>query len=65
MRDCPELDEKIFKSNYISTFLAANMANRYDDDCQNGHKGEPYNHQPIEDAVFLADCAWKTYLELR
>ena len=56
-------EEQIFRMNYISTFLASYMAGRYDNDCQTGHKGEPYLNQPIEDAGFLADCAWKQLRE--
>lgn len=32
-------------------------------DCVNGHKGEPYEHQPVEDANFCANCAWKSVEE--
>jgi hypothetical protein len=56
-------EEQIFRMNYISTFLASYMAGRYDSDCQNGHPGEPYLNQPIEDADFLAACAWKQLQE--
>lgn len=55
------LDETSFKTTYIATFLASYMAGRYTDDCMNGHIGKPYEHQPIEDATFLAECAWETY----
>jgi hypothetical protein len=47
-----------FKANYITQFLASYMASRYDFDCQNGHPNKPYDNQPIEDASFLAECAW-------
>lgn len=57
------MNEKQFKEQYISTFLASYMASRYDYDCQNGHPNEPYNHQPIEDAIFLANSAWEQYQE--
>jgi hypothetical protein len=30
----------------------------------NGHPNEPYNNQPIEDAMFLADKAWEQYKAL-
>lgn len=53
------MNEKQFKAQYITQFLASYMASTYDRDCQNGHVGEPYNHQPITDAAFLADCAWE------
>ena len=57
------MNEKQFKEQYISTFLASYMASNYDFDCQNGHPNEPYNHQPIEDAIFLANKAWEQYSE--
>lgn len=53
------MTEAEFKSTYITQFLAAYMAQTYERDCHEGHRGEPYNHQPVEDAAFLADCAWK------
>ena len=50
-----------FIDQYVATFLASYMAGRYYDDCMNGHPNEPYNHQPVEDAVFLANKAWEQY----
>lgn len=50
--------EQDFKSQYIAAFLGAYMAGRYDSDCMNGHPNNPYDNQPVEDAKFLADCAW-------
>ena len=52
------MNEQEFKDHYIATFLASYMASRYDSDCFNGHVNEPYDDQPIEDAAFLARCAW-------
>lgn len=52
-----------FIDQYVCTFLASYMAGRYDDDCQNGHPNEPYNHQPVEDAEFLAKKAWEQYYD--
>ncbi len=57
------MNEQQFKAAYITNFLSSYMAGRYDEDCQNGHPGQPYNHQPITDAAFLADCAWKQIQE--
>ncbi len=53
------MDEIQFKTTYIANFLSSYMAGRYDDDCMNGHPNKPYNHQPIEDAHFLAEKAWE------
>jgi len=64
MPDKPKLDEITFKSTYIATFLASYMAGRYNTDCMTGHVGKPYEFQPLEDAVFNADCAWATYKEI-
>jgi len=58
------LNEVEFKSTYIATFCATYMANRYDDDCMNGHPNKPYNHQPIEDASFLANKAWEQVVKI-
>ncbi len=53
------MSEAEFKAAYIAQFLASYMASRFDRDCANGHAGEPYDHQPVEDAAFLADAAWE------
>ena len=53
------MDEKQFKTAYVAQFLASYMAQRYDQDCLEGHPGEPYAHQPVEDALHLAECAWE------
>lgn len=52
------LDEATFKATYIATFLGSYMAGRHEKDCIEGHIGEPYKHQPVEDASFCANCAW-------
>lgn len=59
------MTEQQFKDQYVASFLAAYMANRYDEDCMTGHIHKPYNHQPIEDALFLANCAWQQLLDLK
>lgn len=53
------MDEIQFKTAYITNFLSSYMASRYDNDCMTGHPNKPYDNQPIEDAAFLADCAWE------
>jgi hypothetical protein len=58
------LTEASFKATYVATFLGSYMAGRYDKDCMNGHKGQPYAHQPVEDATFCANEAWKSYVEI-
>jgi hypothetical protein len=60
-----ELNEQTFKSTYVANFLASYMALTYEDNCQNGHEGNPHHHQPLEDAIHLADCAWESYLKLK
>ena len=57
------LSEVEFKTTYIATFLATYMAVNYERDCMNGHPGEPYMHQPVEDASFNANCAWESIKE--
>lgn len=54
-----------FIDSYVATFLASYMAGTYDRDCMNGHTGDPYKNQPVEDAKFLAECAWKQMENLR
>jgi hypothetical protein len=58
------MDEQQFKDHYIATFLASYMAVNHESDCLHGHPNQRYNHQPIEDAIFCAECAWKQLKEL-
>lgn len=58
-----DLDEKTFKTTYIATFLASYMAVNYDNDCINGHEQKRDENQPIEDAIFCADQAWRKIQE--
>lgn len=57
------MNEVEFKAMYVTQFLASYMAVRRDRDCSTGHIGKPYKNQPIEDALFLADCAWTSLME--
>jgi hypothetical protein len=57
------IKEDKFKENFISTFLATWTANNYDNYCIQG-KQEDLEHPPVEDAIFLAESAWKKYKEI-
>jgi hypothetical protein len=52
------MNEQQFKDHYIATFVASYMASRYDNDCLNGHPTNEWDHQPVADAIFLAEHAW-------
>ena len=54
------MDEKTFKENFISTFLATWTANNFNDYCMRG-KQEDLENPPVEDAIYLADKAWIRY----
>lgn len=58
------MNREQFIAAYMANFLASYMALRYEDDCLRGHEGEPYNHQPVEDARHLAECAWQQMQDL-
>lgn len=53
-----EMTEQEFKAKYITQFLASYMATRYDADSANGYPEKSYDNQPVEEAAFLAQCAW-------
>jgi hypothetical protein len=57
------LREADFKTQYIATFLASYSAWRYERDCQEGHPGQHYANQPVEDANHLANKAWDSIKE--
>lgn len=54
------LDEQRFKEQFIASFLASWCAVNYTEYCVQGAQkllGKP----PVEDAIHLADEAWKHY----
>ena len=55
-----QMDKKTFLNNYISTFLATWTANHYEEYIMN-NKHEDLGKPPVEDAIFLANEAWKKY----
>ena len=57
------MTEKEFKSQYIVTFVATYTATHYDDNCLYDRHEANIGHHIMEDAVFLADYAWKAYCE--
>lgn len=59
------MDRETFVMQYMAAFLGAYMANRYQEDCARGHEGDPHEHQPVEDAEFLANSAWRSICQMR
>lgn len=57
------MNKQQFIDHYVCTFLASYMAGNYERDCAEGHPNEPYDHQPVEDARFCAERAWKQYYD--
>jgi len=49
------MTEQEFKDHYVATFLATYRAVHYDEHRMNSHP----THQHIEDAIWLAKCAWE------
>jgi hypothetical protein len=56
------MDESQFKDNFISTFCATWCAiNRQE--CIDRGWHERLEKPPMEDAIYLADCAWGRWVE--
>ena len=53
--------EEVFKAQFIASFCAAWCAANYDMANATG-KPEYLEKPPMEDAIFLADCAWDEWL---
>lgn len=51
-----------FIAHYAATFMASWSAYKYDDVCLMDQQ-HVLDHQPIEDALFLAEIAWTKYQE--
>jgi hypothetical protein len=52
------MSEQDFKDQFKVIFLATWAATHYTDYCMNSQQ-EQLSNPPVEDAVFLADEAWK------
>lgn len=52
------MEKTQFIDNFITTFLATWTANNYDIMCAQGEWSKLEN-PPAEDAVHLAECAWR------
>tara|TARA_B100000700_G_scaffold138442_1_gene154485 strand:- start:1195 stop:1491 length:297 start_codon:yes stop_codon:yes gene_type:complete len=67
IKDYNKIDErkryetyKKFKNNFITKFLATWTAKNHEKYCMEGRQ-EELKKPPVEEAVFLADEAWKEY----
>lgn len=58
------MDEQVFKTQFIASFLAAWVAQHYDMACARGEHSK-LDNPPAEDAQMLADEAWQRLQELR
>lgn len=58
-----DVDEKEFKMNFVSTFLATWIATNYDTACQWGEH-ERLDNPPIEDAEYHASVVWNKYKDM-
>ena len=54
--------ELVFKQYFIASFLASICANSYIESCMRGEYSKLMTH-PVEDAIYLADSAWKRLRE--
>ncbi len=56
------MNEEIFKTQFIASFLAAWVAQHYDMACACGEH-DKLSNPPVEDAEFLAGEAWQRIQE--
>jgi hypothetical protein len=56
------MNENEFKAQYALVFCATYTANRYEEYCSHG-KQKDLDYQPMDDALYLADEAWRQYIE--
>ena len=52
-----QMEEKVFKDQFVVTFLATYAATIYDESCTTGQHGR-LRELPVEDAEGLAEDAW-------
>lgn len=58
-----KLDQDKFCEQFVAVFCASWCAKHYEDVCINNEQ-ERLEKPPIEDAVYLADCAWTEYVNV-
>jgi len=51
--------KEIFITRFIASFLAAWCVKEYEDVCMSGNFEKMTKSQPVEDAEYLAECAWQ------
>lgn len=51
------MDKDTFIAAYVAAFLGSHTAFIYDDCCMRGNH-DRFNHQPVEDAKYIAEKAW-------
>lgn len=52
--------EEVFKAQFIASFCASWCAVNYADACARG-ESDRLETPPMEDAIHLADCAWREW----
>lgn len=58
------MKEDEFIDNFMTTFLASWTANNFDLICARG-EWERLENPPVEDAIYLAECAWSKVQEFK
>jgi hypothetical protein len=53
-------DERAFKQQFVTQFLASWTAVHYTEYCQRGEQ-DVLEHPPVEDAAYLAQKAWEEW----
>ena len=56
------MNEEAFKTQFISSFLAAWCANKYEE-CSRTVDHEILSRPPVKEAEFLANAAWDEYVD--
>jgi len=54
------MTEQEFKDRFVCNFLSGWVVQNYEFCCTHG-KHAQLDHPPVEDAIYLADAAWKEY----
>lgn len=57
-----QLNEQSFKTQFIASFLSNWCVNNFDNYCSR-NKQHLLEKPPVEDAAFLAACAWNEYID--
>jgi hypothetical protein len=58
-------EREIFITNFVANWMSTYTALHYDEDCANSRHEQIEAFNCVDDAIYLAELAWKRYEEAK